>query len=360
MRDVDIRFLIIMVLLTGGCVGGGEAPQEAPETTAPAVAQQVETTAPPPTTPPPWAYLFSSSTPFSDAVPTGSDKTKPLTDTDYNFVLKFPSKPADYEDGAKVLYKSPTGTIYVLKFQSASGAAEFFEFALSKIETGKETITKKTLTKEGQPLDVYHRTEYTTYFGTLVQKGVFIYYLQMYSGAYDTESYITENMDYLFVPDIEEEASGGAAQTIEADFSSPATQLIEVIPKGAATELISKNDYEYTLEFPEKPYSYDTGIKAIYTTPPGNIYVMRFKSTEGAEDFYSSILSRFQRSDNINAFKVVLTTDGKSLEAHNKIKGTTYVATMIQKGVFIYYVKIGKDQFESESYIKSSMAYLFE
>lgn len=357
---MDVRACLIIILLTLGCVGGGEAPQVAPDTTAPAAAQQAETTAPSPTTPPPWAYLFSSSTPFSDVVPAGADKTKPLTETDYNFVLKFPSKPADYEDGAKVLYKNPTGTIYVLKFQSASGAAEFFEFALSKIEKTKETVTKKTLTKEGQPIDVYHRTEYTTYFGTLIQKGVFIYYLQMYSGAYDTESYITENMDYLFVPDIEEDASGGAAQMIEADFSSPATPPTEVIPKGATIESIPKNDYEYTLEFPEVTPSYDTGIKASYTTPPGNIYVMRFKSTEGAEDFYSRILSRFQRSENINAFKVVLTTDGKSLEAHNKVKGNTYVATLIQKGVFVYYIKVGKGQFESESYIKSSMAYLFE
>ncbi|MEE8402174.1 MAG: hypothetical protein V3R93_00305 [Candidatus Hydrothermarchaeaceae archaeon] len=364
MRDVNIKALLVIVLLIAGCTGGGEAPQATPDTTtttAPPAPPQVETTAPPPTTPPPWAYLFSSSTPFSDAVPAGSDKTKPLTDTDYNFALKFPSKPADYDDGAKVQYTSPTGTIYVMRFQSASGAAEFFDFALSKIETGKETITQKTLAKEGHPLDVYHRTEYTTYFGTLIQKGVFIYYLkQMGTSAYDTESYVTEKMDYLFVPDIAEEASGAAAQTIEADFSSPETPLTDVIPKGAAVESISKNDYEYTLDFPEKTYSYDTDIKASYTTPPGSIYVMRFKSVEGAEDAYSDVLSRFQRSSNINALKVALTADGKSLEAHNKVKGSAYVATMIQKGVFIYYVKMGKDQFESEAYIKSSMAYLFE
>ncbi len=356
------KLLIFIVLLTIGCTGGGDAPQATQETVAtpePTQAPQIETT-PPPTTPPPWAYLFSPSTSLLEVAPVGIDKTKPLTDDDYNFVLKFPGKPADYVDGAKFEYKNPSGSIYVMKFESLSGAEKFFEFALSKIEKSEETLSEKTLSKEGQPLEIYHRTKYTNYFGTLIQKGVFIYYLQLYSNAQDTESYVVGNMGHLFVPDIEDEASIGESKTIDADLSSSETPLADVIPKGAKVELISKNDYTYKLEFPEKTPSYDSDIRASYTSPPGDIYVMRFKSVDGAEDFYNAILSRFQRSENINILKVKMTSDGKSLEAYNKVKGETYIATIIQKGAFIYYVDIGKEEFESESYIKSSLSYLFE
>lgn len=368
MRDVNVKvLLIVFVLLFAGCIGGGKTPtttvtdtSTTTTTTVQVAITQPETTMPPPTTPPPWAYLFSKKTPFSEVIPAGAEKTKPLTDKDYDFVLKFPSKPADYDDGIKALYENPTGTVYILRFKSASGAAKFFEFALNKIEKGDETIERRTLTKGGQQLDVYHRTEYAHYFGTLVQKGVFIYYLQMQTSAYDAESYITENLDYLFVPDIEDAAQSSGVQTINVDLSSSATPLAEVIPKGASITSISKNDYEYTLEFPERTYSYDKDIKARYSAPAGNIYVIRFKNAESAEEFYSQILSKFKRSDNINTLKVVLTADGKSLDAYNKLKGSTYVGTVIHKGVFIYYVKMGKDQFESETYIESSMGYLFE
>jgi glutaredoxin len=297
---------------------------------------------------------------LSDVIPSGADKVEPLTDVDYDFALKFPLKTTEYDSGVKATYrtKAPTGKIYAIRFKSVSGAEEFFSAILDKIGRSEEVATKSTLTVGGESLDVYHKTKYKEYFGALMRKGVFIYYVAMGSNEYEVETYIRENMGYLFVPDIVEAPPPTAPPTLEVDLTSPSTSLADVIPPGAEVETLSDTDCNYVLSLPPKTFEFDTGIKAVYEIPRGTIYVLRFRSVSGAEEFFSSILGKIERGEDL-AVKRTLTIDGKSLVVYHRVKYKNFYGTFAHRGVFIYYVDIGADQYEAEAYIKKNMGYLF-
>ncbi len=371
---------LIFILLLSACTGGPEetsAPEvtEPPEiTTAPPVTEAattapVPTTQPPvqpeatpaPTTPPPTLppskYSLQTTSP-SEIIPEGASKVQPLTDTDYDFSLQFPPRIGIMVEGVKATYKTPTGSVYVLKYESTDVAADFFNAIVQKASWKGTPLTEKTLSAGGKTLKVYHKIEFNKYLGTVTRRGLFIYFVSVSAEDFTTEEYIKSNMEFLF--DGEPETQPIPMVTKDVDFLSSSTSARDVIPEGAkSTAVISDSEYTTTIKYPSKTAGYMGDIKATYTLPSGKIYVSKFETAADAEAFLTAVSDRYARSGG-NLFEKTFTSQGKSLTVYNRLDGGTYQATIIQKGVFFYYVAVSTDEFDAEYYIRRKLGYLYE
>ncbi|MEE8168732.1 MAG: hypothetical protein V3T58_07670 [Candidatus Hydrothermarchaeales archaeon] len=370
--------LAIMILFGSGCVGEKPevtetpvpttqppivapttAPPVIPTTTSPPTTTPPPTTSPPTTTPPPTpaSKFLSASTALSDIIPT-PDTVKALSDADYDFTLKFPIKTKILEEGIKATYKSPTGTIYLLKYTSAGDAEDFFNAIVEKSSWKGTPMVERTLTVGSKTLTVYHKIEYKEYFGTLFKRGLFIYYVTMGKDDFNAELYIKQNMDYLF--DGEPHPEMPSLPPILEGFSSPATSINDLVPKGAAKiESMPKAEYEYTLKYPPKTSGYVKDITATYELPIGKIYVSKFDTVGDAEAFLELVKEKYLRAGKTPVEKT-LVYQGRSLPVIHEIAGNVYYGTLIHKGLFVYNTHMGNDDFDADYYIRREMGYLFE
>lgn len=383
MRNAIGLSVVLILLFMGGCIGGKPqetpAPTTAPPATAPPeVTEAPTTTAPAPTTEPPTtttaptttvppattappapADKYSLQTTSPDGVlPPGASKLEPMGG-DYDSVLKFPVNIGTLVDSTKATYFGQTaGTIYVLKYTSPDHAEDVFKNLVEKSSLQGKPLMEKTLSSGGKSLKVYHRIEFTKYLATLFRRGIFIVYVDVSNDEFAAEQYITTNMIDLF--DSEPPAQPIPLTTRPVDFLSASTSARDVIPQGASsTTSISSAEYQFTLSYPAtKPSSYREDIKATYAVPDGAIYVSKFDSASEAETFLNEIIAKYSRGGSV-PLKKVLTADGKSLTVHHRIDGV-YKGTIIQKGLFVYYVAVTKDDFDAEYYLPRKMGYLFQ
>jgi hypothetical protein len=370
--------VVISVFILSGCVGGPpatpapEVTEPPVETTPPPTTTPPPKTTPPPTTPPPteppttpppttpppteppskYALMTTSAT---EVIPEGASKVQPLTDMDY-FALPLPLNIGTMVEGIRAEYKVPTGKIYVLKFKSADTAADFFNAIIDKAEWRGTPYTERIINIGDKTLKVYHRIEFKDYFGTFMIRGLFIYYVTMTADEFSAEQYIKANMDFLF--DGEPEPKPIPLVTKDVDLFSVSTPLRDVVPEGASIEVIPNSEYLYTIKYPNKPAGYAGDIRATYTTPEGRIYVSRFESVADAEAFLNSVLEKYRRTGSL-VIEKTLTRAGKSLKIYHKMDGS-YQATLILKGVFLYYVAVSSDEFDAEYYISRKLGYLYQ
>ncbi len=141
--------------------------------------------------------FLSASTSSRDVVPEGASSTAAIPSTDYQFTLRYSTKPPSYREDVKATYAVPDGSIYVSKFDSASEAEAFLNTMIETYSRVGNAPVRKVLTADGKSLTVYHRID-TAYKGTVIQKGLFLYYVAVTKDDFDAEFYITRKMGYLF------------------------------------------------------------------------------------------------------------------------------------------------------------------
>jgi len=376
-----IFLFLFMVLMISGCTGGSpEAPEpaatatpvetttpppavtEAPTTTSAPSTTQPSTTQPPTTEPPVQEDKYSlQTTSASELLPSGATNIESIGD-DYTAVLKYPVRVGTVDEDAKATYgqeksyEKATGAVDVLKYSSPDHAADMVNAIVSKGSYLGTPFTEKTLNSDGKTLKVYHRVEFKEYMATLLRRGAFIVHIEMVASESDAENYVRENLADLFGEDAPTQTIPLAGKDI--DLLSTDTQIRDTVPDGAAIETLADIEYQYTLKFPPKPAGYVKGIKATYSVPAGNIYVFQLDSIPDAEEFLTSVKDKFQRSGNAPVMKTI-SKGGKSVTVYDNIQ-TGYQGTLIQKGAFVYYVSMSKDEFDAEFYITRKLGYLFE
>lgn len=197
-----VYLAILLAVLLIGCTGGEKpaetvtptetaAPTTAPPTTAPAT--------PAPTTPAPEVPAIdmgSLSTTIEDVVP-GGGEIKPMSSADYQYEIKFPTD-QDYESRYTVDYPDKT-RIYVVKLKDSYSMQPFYEGILTLIDKSACRYEEKTLSLDGRSLRVDHKyCSGNQYKATITESGIFVFYLRFLGSADNAETYLKENMDYLF------------------------------------------------------------------------------------------------------------------------------------------------------------------
>lgn len=366
--DMLVRVLAILMIMAlfSGC-GGSEEPvvmTSTPEATlAPATTTPPAVTSPPVTTPPPTpgpgAFFAEPATNVLDIVPGDVYKVSEISEGEY-FTLPFPTKTFEYVSGTKVTYRTIGGAIFTLKFSTISGSDFFFEGVLNKMEGRGERVAEDTLTQGEGTIDVIHRYKLTDYLGTIVKKGVFIYFLTVGEDELNTETYILDNMDFLFLP-IGYVAEGEDKAVKEVDMSTSDTLSEDVIPAGAETSPLPDATYKYSLRLPE-PMTHTEAIIAEYSQPEGDIIIFKYSSLAKAESFSQSFQEKMTRSSNERLNTITLTENGKSIEVHHKVSNSdgTYKASLVQRGPFVLYINLWSSEYETEAFMKRHMPYLFE
>jgi len=375
-----IVLFLFMVLMISGCTGGSpEAPEpevtvapvetavppppvtQAPTTSSP-VTTQPPATQPPTTQPPVQEDKYSlQTTSASELLPSGATNVESIGE-DYTSVLKYPVRVGTVVEDAKATYgqeksyEKATGAVYVLKYSSPDHAADMVNAIVSKGNYFGTPFTEKTLNSVGKTLKVYHKVEFKEYMATFLRRGAFIVHIEMVANENDAEKYVLENLADLFDGDAPTQSIPLVGKDI--DLLATDTQARDTVPDGASIETLADVEYQYTLKFPPQPAGYVKGIKATYSVPAGNIYVFQLDSTPDAEAFLTSVKDKFQRSGNAPVMKTI-SKGGKSVTVYHNIQ-TGYQGTLIQKGVFVYYVSMSKDEFDAEFYITRKLGYLFE
>lgn len=146
-------------------------------------------------------------------------------------------------------------------------------------------------------------------------------------------------------------------------FLKAETQPADVIATGyTKVEPLPTAEWEYEpLKFPPKPSSYKDGIKATYGEATKRMYVLKFDSASAAESFYSAIIEKYSRTGSAPLSKAV-TSGGKTIQVHVRSDPAAggYQGTLHQRGMFIYFIKMGGNDFDTELFMRENMKFLFE
>ncbi len=145
-------------------------------------------------------------------------------------------------------------------------------------------------------------------------------------------------------------------------FLITATQPTEVIASGyTKVEPLSSAEWDYEpLRFPPKPSSYKDGIKATYGEATKRMYVLKFETPSAAESFYSAIIEKYSRTGSAPLVRSI-TSSGKTIQVHVRSDPAAgYMGTLHQRGMFIYFIKMGSTDFDTEQFMRDNMKFLFE
>jgi hypothetical protein len=142
--------------------------------------------------------LYSRATNAEDVLPEGGS-VAPVTSSVYQYDLNFPPSPS-YDSAVVGSYTTPAGKIYVFKYRSPTDASAFLQELKGKISRSSNHMTKdEILDKDGLRLQVsYKQTLGGVYTATIIQKGFFLIYMEIGGNEFEAESYIKQNMPYLF------------------------------------------------------------------------------------------------------------------------------------------------------------------
>ncbi len=141
---------------------------------------------------------FSSPTiALNDLVSEGG-KIEPIPSVEYQYTIYYPNKPSGYADDIKATYTVPDGKVYLSKFQTVSGAESFLATVIEKYSRTGSVPQKKILSRDGKTLTIYHKSDAGNYQGTLIQRGVLLYYIAVAKDDFDAEFYISRKLGFLF------------------------------------------------------------------------------------------------------------------------------------------------------------------
>lgn len=146
-------------------------------------------------------------------------------------------------------------------------------------------------------------------------------------------------------------------------FLKPETQTTDVIASGyTKVEPLPSGEWEFEpLKFPPKPSSYKDGIKATYGEATKRMYVLKFETPSAAESFYSAIIEKYSRTGSAPLLRSI-TSSGKTINVHVRSDPAAggYMGTLHQRGMFIYFIKMGSTDFDTEQFMRDNMKFLFE